>query len=154
MIYPDWPIFAKLISNPLLSYAKAYKKAPEGTRKDIDRCFGVLQSRFEIIRRENRRWEKEEVLIVSEVCVILHNLHMKMGEKGAFNEDGEGSDILMELQEEVNEKIGQRTLEVNASRIANRAYVADKVEAEAEAERIMIRDFSFYLSILLLKPPK
>lgn len=101
----------------------------------------MLQLRFEILRGENRRLEKEEVLIFSAVCVILHDLLIRMGGKRALSEDGEGSDIVMGLYEEENEKLAQSTLQGNASKMTHRESVSDTVEAEAES--IMVREFGF-----------
>lgn len=98
-IYPDWIIFAKPIHHPTTVQEKEYSKLQESVRKDVERCFGVLQSRFEILRRENRRWDVNEVARISETCVILHNMLVKMVEDGDIQmEDGE--DIITELLED------------------------------------------------------
>lgn len=108
---------------------------------DLERCFCVLHSRFEISRLENIRLEKEDGLIVSEVCVTLHNLLIRMGEKRAFNGEVERGDILIDLYEEEREKLVQSTLEGNARKIADQESVTDTVEPEAEG--IMIGDLGF-----------
>lgn len=73
LIYPYWVIFAKPIHHPENDEAR-YTVRKDSILKDIERFFGILQSRSEIIRRENRRWQKEEVITISDVCVIIHNI--------------------------------------------------------------------------------
>ena len=98
-IYPNWPLFAKPIHQPTDEGQKCYTKRQEAIRKDIERCFGVMQARFEIIRRENRRWDKNEVVMISEVCSILHNMIIRMVRLGeVVCEDG--TDIVQDLYNE------------------------------------------------------
>jgi hypothetical protein len=49
-IYPEWATFVKSIPMPQGDKRKLFAKHQEGARKDIERAFGVLQSRFAIIR--------------------------------------------------------------------------------------------------------
>ena len=51
-----------------------FAKQQEGARKDVERAFGVLQSRFTIIRRPARLWKRKGVGRVMLACVILHNM--------------------------------------------------------------------------------
>lgn len=44
-IYPKWPIFMLSILEPSTKKEKLYAKIQEGIRKDIERAFGVLQSK-------------------------------------------------------------------------------------------------------------
>ncbi|KAE8796831.1 Ribosomal protein-like [Hordeum vulgare] len=46
----------------------------EGARKDVERAFGVLQSRFTIVRRLARLWKSKSVGRIMRACVILHNM--------------------------------------------------------------------------------
>lgn len=73
----------------------AYTKAQEGTRKDIERIFVVLQIRFGIIRLESKLWCIEDIVIVFEACVILHNILVPMHQSGALDEEiSEGEEQL------------------------------------------------------------
>ena len=47
-IYPDWVVFVKTISQPQGRKQRLFADLQEGLRKDIERCFGVLQQRFRI----------------------------------------------------------------------------------------------------------
>lgn len=96
-IYSDWLFFAKIIHHPTTQKETAYSIRQEEVCKDVERCFGVLQFRFEIIRREDRRREVDEVEKVDEMCVILHDMLIKMVDNGDIKHgDGEenGKEIL------------------------------------------------------------
>ncbi|XP_074342065.1 uncharacterized protein LOC141679468 [Apium graveolens] len=49
-IYPEWETFIKTIPRPQGDKRRLFSKYQEGQRKDIERAFGVLQSRFTIVR--------------------------------------------------------------------------------------------------------
>lgn len=59
-IYQNWPLLAKPIHHPTNEAANTYKKRQEAIHKDISLCFGVMQSTFEVLRRENRLWRKRD----------------------------------------------------------------------------------------------
>ena len=46
----------------------------EGVRKDVERAFGVLQARFEIIKRPSRYWDQQDMSSIMTCCIILHNM--------------------------------------------------------------------------------
>ena len=48
-IYPDWATFVKSIPMPQGSKRKLFAKYQEEARKNVERAFGVLKSRFAII---------------------------------------------------------------------------------------------------------
>jgi hypothetical protein len=48
-IYPEWVAFMKTIPLPQSDKHKLFAKFQEGERKDVERAFGVLQSRFSIV---------------------------------------------------------------------------------------------------------
>ena len=43
-------------------------------RKDIERCFGVLQQRFAIIREPGRSWHVSHLTNIIKACIIMHNM--------------------------------------------------------------------------------
>jgi hypothetical protein len=53
---------------------KWFAQHQEGARKDIERAFGVLQSRFAIIRKPTRSWQLDALKCIIDTCIILHNM--------------------------------------------------------------------------------
>jgi hypothetical protein len=49
-IYPNWSTFVKTIKAPTSLKAKHFATAQEAQKKDVERAFGVLQARFQIVR--------------------------------------------------------------------------------------------------------
>lgn len=141
-IYPDWPLFAKPIHHPANEREQLYSKRQEAIRKDIERCFGVLQSRFEILRRENRRWNKDEVVRISEVCAIIHNMIIRMVELGDLGDDEDDDNVLLELFEEESELNNLGSDAQALGTISTTAGEMDLGEFNDYAERMMIQEFT------------
>ncbi|XP_052172115.1 uncharacterized protein LOC127788034 [Diospyros lotus] len=53
---------------------KFFATQQESTRKDAERAFGVLQSRFAIVRGLGRMWDVETLKYIMASCIILHNM--------------------------------------------------------------------------------
>ncbi|KAL5543754.1 hypothetical protein UlMin_007538 [Ulmus minor] len=53
-IYPKWSTLVQSIHDPRGPKKKLFAMKQEGCRKDVDRAFGVLQSRFAIVARPAR----------------------------------------------------------------------------------------------------
>lgn len=64
-IYPAWPNFAKPVHKPTNRVEGSYSKRQEAIRKDIKRCFGVLQARFRVLRQESALWDITYIVRVS-----------------------------------------------------------------------------------------
>ena len=73
-IYPEWAAFVKTISKSQTEKHKLYAQHQEGARKDVEKAFGVLQSRFDIVTRPARFWKQIDVVNIMKACVILHNM--------------------------------------------------------------------------------
>ncbi|XP_074321996.1 uncharacterized protein LOC141659144 [Apium graveolens] len=73
-IYPECATFVKTIPRPQGEKRKLFSKYQEGQRKDVKRAFGVLQSRFAIIRGPARFWDKGDFARIMRACIILHNM--------------------------------------------------------------------------------
>lgn len=73
-IYPDWPVFVKTISHPVDMKESHFVKCQESCRKDVERCFGVLQARWRILAVPFRLWSAEAMATVVKACAILHNM--------------------------------------------------------------------------------
>jgi hypothetical protein len=73
-IYPDWAALMKSIPSPLYDNDRCFAKRQEKERKVVECSFGVLQSRFNIIRRPARLWKRMDMVNIMMACVILHNM--------------------------------------------------------------------------------
>ncbi|XP_057425967.1 uncharacterized protein LOC130719363 [Lotus japonicus] len=51
-IYPEWGTFVKTIPMPQGEKKQKFAKRQEAARKDVERAFGVLQSRFAIVNND------------------------------------------------------------------------------------------------------
>ena len=60
-IYPEWATFVKTIPRPQGDKKNLFSKYQESQRLDVERAFGVLQSRFAILGQD-RSWENHESL--------------------------------------------------------------------------------------------
>ncbi|XP_024200106.1 uncharacterized protein LOC112203361 [Rosa chinensis] len=104
-IYPRWATFLKTVRNPTRPKEIKFAKAQEGYRKDVERCFGILQSRFGIIRGAARGWHKEDLRYIMLTCIILHNMIVE-------NQRPEDSDDELESDDEEDNNMRPRIAEV------------------------------------------
>ncbi|KAG7588823.1 Reverse transcriptase zinc-binding domain [Arabidopsis suecica] len=58
-IYPEWATFVKSIQRPQHPKHRLFAEHQEGARKDVERAFGVLQSRFAMIKNPCRFLSKD-----------------------------------------------------------------------------------------------
>ena len=73
-IYPRWTTFVKTIPHPRSHKQKFFARYQEGYRKDVERCFGILQARWAIIRGAARLFDEEVLRSIMMTCIILHNM--------------------------------------------------------------------------------
>jgi hypothetical protein len=73
-IYPEWATFVKTISMPQGEKRKLFAKRQESVRKDVERAFGVLQSRFAIVFGPSRSWHMDTIKHIMYACIIMHNM--------------------------------------------------------------------------------
>ncbi|XP_074368590.1 uncharacterized protein LOC141708731 [Apium graveolens] len=73
-IYPRYSTFVKTISNPATQAHKLFAKKQEAYRKDVERCFGILQSRWAIFRHDARMHKRSTLKSIMMTCIILHNM--------------------------------------------------------------------------------
>uniref|UniRef100_A0A2N9FIM3 DDE Tnp4 domain-containing protein n=1 Tax=Fagus sylvatica TaxID=28930 RepID=A0A2N9FIM3_FAGSY len=73
-IYPTWSTFVKTIPSPRGPKKTHFAKKQEEARKDVERAFGVLQSRFAIVRGPARFFQIETLKDIMTACIILHNM--------------------------------------------------------------------------------
>ena len=73
-IYPEWATFVKTIPMPQGEKRRLFSQRQEAARMDVERAFGVLQSRFGIVRGPARAWHMDTLKNIIYACVILHNM--------------------------------------------------------------------------------
>lgn len=72
--YPNWPVLIKTLRHAQDAMGKHFSKLQEAARKDVERAFGVLQSRWNILKMPCRLWDLTEVKQLMVACIILHNM--------------------------------------------------------------------------------
>uniref|UniRef100_A0A0D3A8F5 DDE Tnp4 domain-containing protein n=1 Tax=Brassica oleracea var. oleracea TaxID=109376 RepID=A0A0D3A8F5_BRAOL len=73
-IYPKWSTFIQSIPLPQGPKAELFAERQESVRKDVERAFAVLQSRFAIVKNPARLWDKEKIGRIMRISIILHNM--------------------------------------------------------------------------------
>lgn len=73
-IYPDWATLVKTKSHPVNAKDENFAAAQEAARKDVERFFGVFQSKFRITHTAGRLWDPRDLNTIMRACVILHNM--------------------------------------------------------------------------------
>ncbi|CAL8119881.1 unnamed protein product [Prunus armeniaca] len=73
-IYPRWTTFVKTIPNPQSKKERSFVSFQEGYRKDVERCFGILQARWAISKGAARMLDEEVLRSIMMTCIILHNM--------------------------------------------------------------------------------
>ncbi|KAL4589025.1 hypothetical protein LXL04_001927 [Taraxacum kok-saghyz] len=73
-IYPKWATLVQTIHDPRGPKKKLFAMKQEACRKDVERAFGVLQSRFAIVAGPARLWRKEILHDIMTSCIIMHNM--------------------------------------------------------------------------------
>ena len=73
-IYPNHAIFVKAYPYPEDERRKMFTKFQESARKDVERAFGAIKKKWQIIKRPMRYWDKDKITEIATACVILHNM--------------------------------------------------------------------------------
>ena len=98
-IYPQWATFVKTISNPIGQKNKNFSQFQEGARKDVERAFGVLQSRFAIGLA--KYWDQETLGDIMTACIIMHNMIIENERENPedYNYDFMGERVIVSCQQ-------------------------------------------------------
>jgi hypothetical protein len=86
-IYPTWSAFVKTVHHLTEMKASHFAKEQEKAHKDIERIFGVLQSRWAIVQGPAYGWNREHINEIMTTCIILHNMIIEDEGKLAENID-------------------------------------------------------------------
>ncbi|CAN1298565.1 hypothetical protein LINPERPRIM_LOCUS23878 [Linum perenne] len=85
-IYPSWSTLVKTIANPTDNKEALFAELQEGYRKDVERAFGILQSRWAIVRNPARSWDIPTLRNIMLSCIILHNMIIEDEQVDEFDE--------------------------------------------------------------------
>jgi hypothetical protein len=137
-IYPDWPMFSKSIKGATDRNVRKFSKLQESVRKDVECLFGVLQSRFEILRREIRCWELDDIISIANTCMILHNMIVRMHMNGDFDDEADGINLITEFYAHDDGERARAAEDYERNRLQNREQVL--ANWQAEVTRIFIQE--------------
>jgi hypothetical protein len=73
-IYPRYTRFVKGMKEPITPMEKTFTGWQESTRKDIERAFGVLQCKFQVMQRPLHQLDLKNIAAKVSTCMILHNM--------------------------------------------------------------------------------
>lgn len=73
-IYPRYSRFVKGMKEPVTMEEKTLTTFQEAARKDVERAFGVLQSKFQALARPILLMDLQQIANLCSACVILHNM--------------------------------------------------------------------------------
>ncbi|KAF8397821.1 hypothetical protein HHK36_016746 [Tetracentron sinense] len=73
-IYPQWSTFVKTILSPQGNKHKYFAAAQESAKNDVEREFGVLQTRFANVCGPTRFWKYETLKNIMKACIIIFNM--------------------------------------------------------------------------------
>jgi hypothetical protein len=73
-IYPPWAALISSISGPQSNKQKYFTSKQHEYRKDVERAFGVLQTKYAIIKGPTRLWNPHDLKYIVDCFVILHNM--------------------------------------------------------------------------------
>jgi Plant transposon protein len=103
-IYPRWSIFAKPLNAPTSLTERHYTSRQVSVRNDIQRCFGVLQLKFNALRVDGNMWYNEEVLKEGMACAFIHNMLVELKIQGNLAEECDELGLRMTADETVHER--------------------------------------------------
>jgi Plant transposon protein len=84
-IYPELVRFVKSLKVPVGKAQSLFTKWQESCRKCVERAFGILRRKFQILSRPIELWHEEDIRNVIDTCIILHNMMVET--RVARNED-------------------------------------------------------------------
>jgi Plant transposon protein len=89
-IYPNYSRFVKVNRHPIMEAEKQFTAWQEHVRKDIERAFGVLQAKFQIVAKPLHAFNLNQISDTVNCCLILHNMCVEervMGEITRYQPD-------------------------------------------------------------------
>ncbi|XP_023742946.1 uncharacterized protein LOC111891091 [Lactuca sativa] len=75
--YPSWAVCVKAYPYLVTDKKIQFKAAQVSARKDVERAFGVLKGRWDILKMPARAMTVKTTKNIMYVCIILHNMILK-----------------------------------------------------------------------------
>ena len=92
-IYPKSAFLMKTIPEPVTRKQRFFAKKQEGVRKDVERAFGRLHSKWHIVKNPGRCHKLKYLKIIWLCCIILHNMTIRDQQSAALrNTEGHESE--------------------------------------------------------------
>jgi len=63
-----------MVSVPTGHAQKRFSACQEASRKNIERAFGVMQQKFQILCHPFEKWDKKHISQMVMCCILLHNM--------------------------------------------------------------------------------
>jgi Plant transposon protein len=111
-IYPGIARFVKTISFPVGATAKLFAEWQEATRKDVERAFGVLTRKFQILAKPIEYWDLEDIKRIIAGCILMHNMMVEVRIERQEAEDV-GMYLVVENSQATEERVEERTSDLN-----------------------------------------
>ncbi len=73
-IYPQYSRFVKGIHLPVTETEKSFTAWQEAARKEVERAFGVLQARFQVMSWPFQGHSLNKISNIVSACLIMHNM--------------------------------------------------------------------------------
>ena len=116
-IYPELERFLKTISVPLTKIDRNISLWQESKRKDIERGFGVLQSKFHFLVHAIQMHHHDDIFYAVKACIAMHNMTVEV----RINEHQEKRSLFYEV---VQDQLQEQSFDAPV----------DSVEAEVDRE--------------------
>ena len=84
-IYPPWSTLIKAKGVSQDPASQHFQTLQEAFRKDIERAFAVLQAKWAIVTLPSRFWRPDEMILIMQTCVILHNMVVEDNKRYSTN---------------------------------------------------------------------
>jgi hypothetical protein len=156
-IYPKYKRFVKSMKEPITIKERIMTSWQEGARKDIERAFGILQSKFQWCARPIHMHNLKDISARLATCLILHNMcvsdrvmdgdvNARYNPSCALDEDVdltvEQDETTMALQESIPEgletRIGIQNMRAWASRLSTEKDIWNDLKDVTEHARLHI----------------
>ena len=138
-IYPRWSRFVRGIKEPITKEEKIFTSFQESARKDIERAFGVLQAKFQVLARPITLMDTELIGVMVSCCLILHNMCVsdRVMDGDVYARYNPAHDLSEDAGEEVEDPVELKELKLR-QKIEERARVAIR-NADPSVQKLIIR---------------